>query len=87
MPRFDLDTQRGLVCLFGLVALTAEGIGYYVTGRTLPDIFTGGFFTMALGPLASAWAEQYQETRRRLKERLEEESKEGRGKRSKRESE
>lgn len=86
MPRFDLDTQRGLVCLFGLAALTLEAVLFYLTGKTLPDIFTGGFITMALGPLASAWAEKYQETKQRLQESGEEE-KPGRGKRSKREPE
>lgn len=84
MPSFDLDTQRGLVCLFGLVALTVEGILFYVTGKALPDIFTGGFITMALGPLASAWAEKYQETKRRLSEPPSDPD-QGVGKRSKRE--
>lgn len=71
MPSFDLDTQRGLVCLFGMAALTAEGIAYYVIGKTLPDIFTGGFITMVMGPLLSAWAEKYRETKQRLSDSAE----------------
>lgn len=51
MPRFDLDAQRALLCLFGLVALTAEAVAYYATGKALPDIFTGAFITMAGGPI------------------------------------
>lgn len=82
MPSFDLDTQRGLVCLFGMTALTAEGIAFYLIGKTLPDIFTGGFITMVMGPLLSAWAEKYQETKRRLSEDPEEQT---HGKPSKRE--
>lgn len=73
MPRFDLDTQRGLVCLFGMTALTAEGIAFYIIGKTLPDIFTGGFITMVMGPLLSAWAEKYQETKRRFSDPPEQE--------------
>lgn len=61
------------MCLFGLVALTAEGILFYFTGKTLPDIFTGGFIAMALGPLGSAWVEKYQEAKQRLLEPPEEE--------------
>lgn len=85
MPRFDLDTQRGLVCLFGLVALTCEALGYYILGKTLPDIFTGGFFTMAIGPMASAWAEKYQETKRRLSEPPDSQEETAPGKQSSRE--
>lgn len=65
MPRFDLDAQRGLVCLFGLVALAVEGIGFYVTGKTLPDIFTGAFITMATGPVLTTTAEKYREGKER----------------------
>lgn len=66
MPRFDLDAQRGLVCLFGLTALTCEAVAYYVLGKTLPDLFTGAFITMAIGPVLTTTAEKYREGKRRL---------------------
>lgn len=64
MPRFDLDAQRGLICLFGLVALTAEAIAFYITGNKLPDVMTGIFGTMAAGPVVSSTAEKYREAKR-----------------------
>lgn len=69
MPRFDLDAQRGLVCLFGLAALTVEGIAFYFTGKTLPDIFTGAFITMAIGPVLTTTAEKYREGKKQQLER------------------
>lgn len=65
MPRFDLDAQRALVCLFGIVALTVEGVAFYFTGKALPDIFTGAFITMATGPVLTGTAEKYREEKER----------------------
>lgn len=63
MPRFDLDAQRGLLCLFGLVALSVEAVAFYLTGKALPDMFTGAFITMAIGPVLTKTAEQYRDAR------------------------
>lgn len=68
--------------MFGLVALTAEAIGFYITSKTLPDIFTGAFITMAIGPVLTTTAEKYREAKRRLQEPPSpesEESKSGQG--------
>lgn len=64
MPRFDLDAQRALVCVFGILCLLGEAIGYYALGKVLPDIFTGAFVTMAVGPLATSTVERYRQTKR-----------------------
>jgi hypothetical protein len=54
MPRFDLDDQRAIVCLFGLFGLMGEALAFYVTGRVLPDMLTGIFATMAIGPIVDS---------------------------------
>jgi hypothetical protein len=56
MPRFNLDDQRAVVCLFGLLGLVGEALAFYITGRVLPDMLTGIFATMDIGPVAtSTW--------------------------------
>jgi hypothetical protein len=64
MPKFDVDAQRGLICLFGLVALTMESVAFYLTGHTLPDILTGIFGTMAVGPVVTSTADKYRQSKR-----------------------
>jgi hypothetical protein len=59
MPRFDLDDQRAIVCLFGLFGLMGEALAFYVTGRVLPDMLTGIFATMAIGPVGESWVRHY----------------------------
>lgn len=61
--RFDLDAQRGLVCLFGLLGLMGEAIAFYITGHILPDFLTGTFFTMAVGPMATSTVERYRRSK------------------------
>lgn len=63
--RFDIDTQRGAICLFGMICLAVELVGFYLTGKTPPDALTGGFFTMAIGPVVSTTWQRYNEYRRR----------------------
>jgi hypothetical protein len=61
--RFDIDTQRGAICLFGMVCLAVELIAFYLTGKTPPGELTGGFFTMAIGPVVSTTWQRYNEYR------------------------
>lgn len=63
MPRFDLDAQRGLVCLFGLLGLLGEAAAFYLSGKILPDILTGAFLTMAIGPVATSTVERYRQSK------------------------
>lgn len=64
MPRFDVDAQRGLICLFGLIALAMESVAFYFTGHTLPDVLTGIFGTMAVGPVVTSTADKYRQSKR-----------------------
>lgn len=63
MPRFDLDAQRALVCVFGIFCLLAEAVAYYALGRILPDILTGAFITMAVGPVATSTVGRYRQSK------------------------
>jgi hypothetical protein len=67
-PRFDIDDQRGAICFFGLVALAVELVAYYLTGKVPPGELTGGFFTMAIGPVISSTWQRYTELRRQESE-------------------
>lgn len=63
-PRFDLDGQRIIICTFALVALGAEIIGIYLTGRALPDTLNGILLAMAAGPVLERAAGKWFEYRR-----------------------
>jgi hypothetical protein len=67
MQKFDLDTQRALVCVMGLVFLTASLVASYL-GHPPPDTLIGVFGTMVVGPLLEGTFQRYREAKRRKDE-------------------
>jgi hypothetical protein len=59
--RFDLDMQRAVVCLVGLVGLVGQAIVYYVFKIDPSELLTGAFLAMALGPLADSTLARYRD--------------------------
>jgi hypothetical protein len=70
MRSFDLDTQRALVCVSGLVFLTASQVASYL-GHPPSDALIGVFGTMVVGPLLEGTVQRYREARRMEKEKQE----------------
>lgn len=62
--QFNLDTQRALACVAGLIFLTASLVLSGI-GRPPPDAMLGVFGTMVVGPIVSATAQRYVEAKKR----------------------
>lgn len=55
---FDLNQQRGLACLVGLVGLIAEEVVHSAWGVNVDKILTGAFLTLAIGPVMAQTIEK-----------------------------
>ena len=60
MGSFDLDTQRALVCVAGLLFLTGSMVASYL-GHPMPDVLNGIFGTMVVGPIIDGTVQRYRE--------------------------
>ena len=63
MPLFDLDAQRGLSFLFGVIGFATEAVVVWLGGPSLPDVMTGGLIAMIIGPVAGNTWDKYRERR------------------------
>jgi hypothetical protein len=61
--KFDIDSQRGFACLVGLGGLILELVLFYLTGKEAPQILTGAFLTLAVGPVLTSIIERYKDNR------------------------
>lgn len=73
MPRFDLDAQRGLTFLFGVIGFATEAVVVWLGGPRLPDLMTGGLISMIVGPLGANTIDKYREIRDKRQEQEAEE--------------
>jgi hypothetical protein len=62
--KFDLDTQRALVCMSGLVFLGASLVASYLE-HPPPSALIGVFGTMVVGPLLEGTFQRFREAKRR----------------------
>lgn len=62
--RFDVDTQRSIVCVFGLFGLMIELLATYLLGASPDRLLTGAFLSLAIGPIVTGTIETYRRNRR-----------------------
>lgn len=62
MRSFDLDTQRAVVCVAGLVFLVASMVLSYLD-RPPSDVLIGVFGSMVVGPILDGTIQRYREER------------------------
>lgn len=61
--QFDIDTQRGLVCVVGLFGLFCEQALYAAFNLPPNDVLTGAFITLSIGPVVTGTIDRYKQKR------------------------
>lgn len=63
MRKFDIDTQRSLICVAGLLGLFFQLLAYSIFGIAPFREFIGIFGTMAAGPIGLSTLEKFSSRR------------------------
>lgn len=61
--KFDLDTQRTVICLSGLVGLFCQLLAYSFFQVSPAQVLTGAFVSMAAGPIGLSAIEKFSSRR------------------------